>query len=72
MYIDEDYRGYGFANRLLKDAITKYDGYDLCVYKDNTVAIELYKKHGFVIDESKSDKETYYMILKSRMAKKSD
>lgn len=72
LYIDEDYRGYGFANRLLKDAITKYDGHDLCVYKDNKVAIELYKKHGFVIDESKSDKETYYMILKSRMAKKSD
>lgn len=72
LYIDEDYRGYGFANRLLKDAITKYDGYDLCVYKDNKVAIELYKKHGFVIDESKSDKETYYMILKSQMEKKSD
>lgn len=67
LYIDKNYRGYGFGNKLVKDAITKYNGTDLTVYKDNKVAIELYKKHGFVIDESKSDKKTYYMVLKSNM-----
>ena len=71
LYIDKNYRGYGLSNKLVKDAINKYNGYDLMVYKDNKVAIELYKKHGFVIDESKSDKKMYYMILKSRMSENS-
>lgn len=67
VYIDKDYRGYGFSNKLVEDAVNKYNGYDLCVDKDNRIAINLYKNHGFVIDKSKNDESTYYMILKSRL-----
>lgn len=68
--MDERYRKCGFGNTLLNDAINKYHGYDLLVDKDNNIAISIYKKHGFVIDENMSDETGYYMILKSHFDKK--
>lgn len=63
----DDYKGYGFGDQLIKDAIRKYNGIDLMVYKDNKVAFKLYKKCGFVIIREFDD--TYYMKLKSKLTK---
>jgi ribosomal protein S18 acetylase RimI-like enzyme len=65
------YRGYGLSDKLVDDAIKKYHGYDLVVFKDNEVALNLYKKHGFVIigygnTKNKSD---YWMKLRSKLTK---
>ena len=69
LWINKDYRGCGLSHKLVKDAINKYHGCDLTVLKDNKIAINLYKKHGFVMDHSRDTKEMYYMILKSHLKK---
>ena len=43
------YRQKGFGTLLLKDAVNKYKGVFLGVRKNNTVALEMYKKNGFEI-----------------------
>lgn len=67
----KQYRGYGLSNSLLDDAIKKYNAVDLTVYKDNEVAIKLYKKHGFVIIGygNSKDKSDYWMKLKTKLTK---
>ena len=74
LYIFKEYRGYGLSNKLLKDAIDKYNAIDLSVLADNKVAINLYKKYGFVIvgnDNTNKSKEgqLVYMKLKSKLTK---
>ena len=69
LMITEEYRGYGLSHKLVKDAINKYHGCDLTVLKDNKIAINLYKKHGFVMDHSRDTKEMYYMVLRSHLKK---
>ena len=60
------YRGCGVGGKLLDDAIAKYGGYDLTVDKDNELAIDIYKRKGFAIDNSRNaGKKMYYMVLKS-------
>lgn len=63
----KEYRGYGVGNQLLYDAIHKYGAIDLCVDKDNEVAIHLYKKHGFVIIGDGESKQQYWMKLKTKL-----
>lgn len=65
------YRGYGVSNELIDDAIHKYGAIDLTVDIDNEVAINLYKKHGFVIIgyENEKTKKRYYMKLRSKLSK---
>ena len=59
------YRGCGVGGKLLNDAITKYGGYDLTVDKDNELAIDIYKRKGFAIDNSRNaGKKMHYMVLK--------
>lgn len=58
----EYYRGKGFGEQLLRDAITKYNANLLKVYKDNEIAIVLYKKVGFKI--FKEDDKYLYMNIK--------
>ena len=67
----KQYRGYGLSNNLLDDAIKKYNAVDLTVYKDNEVALKLYKKHGFVIIGygNSKDKSDYWMKLKTKLTK---
>ena len=55
------YRGRGYGEILLNDAIKKYGANLLEVYKDNEVAIELYKKAGFKV--FKEDDNKLYMHL---------
>lgn len=69
LMITDEYRGYGLSHKLVKDAINKYHGCDLTVLKDNKIAINLYKKHGFVMDHSRDTKEMYYMVLRSHLKK---
>lgn len=63
------YRGLGLSKKLLNDAIHKYGAIDLCVDKNNEVAINLYKKFGFVIIGNGDKKSRYYMKLKSKLTK---
>lgn len=63
----KEYRGYGLGDRLTKDAINKYGAKDLTVNINNTVAIELYKKNGFVIINKY--KENYYMKHKKYISR---
>lgn len=82
----KEFRGYGVGEQLLKDAIHKYKGDSLWVEKDNEVAINLYKKYGFVqtctkgtrigmilrnsLSESYSDNKKYYHLSLSNLDKK--
>ena len=62
----DNYRRNGIASKLLNDAIAKYGGYDLTVDKDNELAIDIYKRKGFAIDNSRNaGKKMHYMVLKS-------
>ena len=65
------YRGYGLSHTLLDDAIKKYNAVDLTCYKDNEIALNLYKKHGFVIIGHGNEKNNsdYYMKLKTKLSK---
>ena len=66
LVVDKKYRGLGFGNMLLDSAINKYNGVDLTVKKNNSIAIDMYKKRGFVVDDSLSvGKDMHYMRLKS-------
>ena len=59
-----DYRGKGYGEILLRDAINKYKANILGVYVDNQVAIVLYKKVGFKIVKEMTDKkgEKFYIM----------
>lgn len=63
------YRKNGLGNRLLEDAISKYRAIDLVVKKSNTIALNMYKKHGFVTIGKGNEKGTIYMKLKSKLGK---
>ena len=69
--VRKEYRGYGLLSRLLDDAIKKYNAVDLTVYKDNEVALNLYKNHGFVIIGygNSKDNSDYWMKLKTKLSK---
>lgn len=69
--VRKEYRGYGLSDRLLNDAIRKHNAVDLTVYKDNEVALNLYKKHGFVIIGygNSKDNSDYWMKLKTKLSK---
>lgn len=69
--VRKEYRGYGLSDRLLDDAIRKHNAVDLTVYKDNEVALNLYKKHGFVIIGygNSKDNSDYWMKLKTKLSK---
>lgn len=62
LVVVKEYRGCGLGSKLFEDAITKYGGTDLCVDKDNEIAIKLYKDHGFEIVGDGDTKNRYYMI----------
>lgn len=64
------YKNKGLGSKLLDDAVKKYHGVDLTVYKDNEVAIRMYKKYGFVVIGPGNTKNSdYYMKLRSKLSK---
>ena len=66
----KEFRGYGLSNKLLDDAVKKYNATDLTCYKDNKVALNLYKRYGFVIIGHGNTKDKdYWMKLKSKLTK---
>lgn len=68
LVVEKKYRKLGFGKKLLDSAINKYGGADLTVSKTNKVAIDMYKKRGFVIDTSRNPgKYMHYMVLESRL-----
>lgn len=68
LVVKKKYRKLGFGKKLLDSAINKYGGADLTVDKANKIAIDMYKKRGFVIDTSRNaGKCMHYMVLESRL-----
>ena len=58
------YRGYGLGQLLVEKAMEKYNANMLMVAKDNEVAINMYKKLGFSINQDKKWKnEDYYIMI---------
>ena len=49
VFVNVKYRGYGVGDKLVHDAVNKYGAKRLWVFKDNEVAIKIYKKYGFKI-----------------------
>lgn len=55
IYIEENYRNKGLGTKLIKDVILNNDIIYLWVYKENVIAISLYKKLGFnTIEETET------------------
>lgn len=69
LFVVKKYRGLGIGKILLNHAINKYNAVDLVVDKDNTIAFNMYKKHGFVIIGDGNNKDQYWMKLKSKLSK---
>ena len=69
LFVVKKYRGLGIGKTLLNHAINKYNAVDLVVDKDNTIAFNMYKKHGFVIIGDGNNKDQYWMKLKSKLSK---
>lgn len=68
LVVEKKYRKLGFGKKLLDAAINKYGGADLTVSKTNKIAIDMYRKRGFVIDTSRNaGKYMHYMVLESRL-----
>ena len=61
---NKKYRGYGFGNMLLEDAIKKHGCRKLYVAIDNKIALKMYKNKGFEIIKKCCDDEYYLMELK--------
>lgn len=66
LYIIDKYRGYGLSNILMKDAIEKYGANKLGVYSDNKIAINLYKKFGFEVVNTKEYKDGDIVLFMER------
>ena len=49
LFVYPEYRGYNLGNILTRNAVKNYNARKLWVSKDNKVAINLYKKHGFKV-----------------------
>ena len=61
---NKKYRGYGFGNMLLEDAIKKHGCRKLYVAKDNKIAIKMYTNRGFEKTGEFYDGEYWRMELK--------
>lgn len=69
--VENGYRGNGYGEQVLEFAINHEHGNALGVHKNNTVAINMYKKHGFKISpESQakvdSGKSNYYQMYRGK------
>ena len=51
IYLEEDYRNKGIGTDIIKNVISNNDIIYLWVYKENLIAVSLYKKLGFNIIE---------------------
>lgn len=69
LMVIKQYRKNGLGNKLLEDAIRKYNAIDLVVLRSNTVAYNMYKKHGFVVIGKGNEKNSLYMKLRSKLTK---
>lgn len=57
--VSPEYRGYGLGKQLLDFAVDTMGGTALGVYKDNEIAIKMYKDKGFKFLDKKSIREKY-------------
>lgn len=68
--VSKKYRGSGLGDQIMDLIISsKYKAGALSVYKDNEVAINLYKKHGFKISKERTNKDYYFMYLEKNRDK---
>lgn len=69
LYVHPDYFGKGYGRVLLDIALNEYRADTLCVFEQNTRALEMYKKRGFAVErriEATKDGEPY-PVLHMRM-----
>ena len=59
IYLEEDYRNKGIGTDIIKNVISNNDIIYLWVYKENLIAVSLYKKLGFKVVEATESR--YYM-----------
>lgn len=65
LQVSKSYRGHGLSEQILEWAIENYNVNALTVYKDNEVAIRLYKKFGFkIIDNPPWITDEYYTMIR--------
>lgn len=69
LLVVKKYRGKGIGKQLLEDGIKKYGAIDLVVKKDNKVAFNMYKKHGFEIIGKGNNKDEYWMKILNKTEK---
>ena len=63
-----EFRGKGYSKEMLQYLIDQYDLKQLYVDQDNTIAINLYKKYGFKVDDEVDDdgKPAYSMLRENK------
>ncbi len=66
LYIDKNYRKKGIGTNILNNILNNNSKVYLWVYKENTLALNLYKKLGFKIEEST---ETRYFMKYNKSCK---
>ena len=59
IYLEEEYRNNGIGTDIIKNVISNNDIIYLWVYKENLIAVSLYKKLGFKVVEATESR--YYM-----------
>ena len=62
--VSKKYRGYGFGNILLDIAIKEFNANLLNVYRDNEIAIYMYKKAGFRIVDTRAYENDILLIMR--------
>lgn len=58
LFVSEDYQGSGIGRKLLNHCKSLYSTLELCVYADNTSAVEFYKHCGFIIKSEQPNEDS--------------
>lgn len=66
IFVTPKQQGHGIGSALLEFVKAKYDKLNLNVYKANTMSINFYKKHGFMIAGEDIDKHTKQPEIKMK------
>lgn len=63
LFVKPQEQGRGIGSALLEHTKRSYRELSLCVYEENSLAVNFYLKHGFVVDEKRVDPHTGHAEL---------